>query len=79
MISELLSPKPPEEVPSCPVSKAAIVDIRLFANSLSKLVSTMHSAGLDAHSRRYETENYIEYKVRIQKNPEKEYQQLRIC
>ena len=77
LITELLTPKKDE--PETPVRKAAIGDIRLFANSLSKLVSTMQSAGLDAHTRKSETDSYIEYKVRIKKTPEKEYQQLRIC
>lgn len=76
LITEMLSPTAKQ---TAPVRKSSIGDIRLFANSLSKLVSTMQSAGLDAHSRKYETDSYIEYKVRIQKAPQKEYQQLRIC
>lgn len=64
-----------------PVRKAAIGDIKLFSNSLSKLLCTMQNAGITANSRKHETEKYIEYKVRIFKNqPEsREYSQLKIC
>ncbi len=64
-----------------PVRKAAIGDIKLFSNSLSKLLDTMKSSGISANSRKSETEKYIEYKVRIFKNTEKqkEYSQLKIC
>ncbi len=77
LITEMLTPRPAQS--EVPVRKAAIGDIRLFANSLSKLVSTLQGAGLDAHTRRHETDKYIEYRVRITKSSEKEYQQLRIC
>ncbi len=64
-----------------PVRKAAIGDIKLFSNSLHKLLDTMKSSGISANSRKSETEKYIEYKVRIFKTPEKpqEYSQLKIC
>lgn len=64
-----------------PIRKAAIGDIKLFSNSLSKLLCTMQNAGITANSRKHETEKYIEYKVRIFKNqPEaREYSQLKIC
>lgn len=63
-----------------PVRKAAIGDVRLFANSLAKLLETMQSSGIDAHSRKIENEKYIEYKVRINKtfSPDR-YGQLKIC
>lgn len=86
-ISDILNPK---EIADCeietqevakPIRKAAIGDIKLFSNSLSKLLCTMQNAGITANSRKHETEKYIEYKVRIFKNqPEnREYQQLKIC
>lgn len=64
-----------------PVRKCAIGDIKLFANSLSRLISTMQSAGVDAHSKRYETDDYIEYKVRFPKSAsvDDKYTQLKIC
>lgn len=61
-----------------PIRKSAIGDIKLFSNSLSKLLSTMQNAGISANSRKRETENYVEYKVRIFKNSP-EATQLKIC
>lgn len=85
LINEILNPSetreesmPPEK--AAPIRKAAIGDIKLFANSLAKLLNTMQNAGIEAHSRKYETEKYIEYKVRIQKNDNApKYTQLKIC
>lgn len=82
-ISELLSPpeQPEKRAPDEPVRKAAIGDLRLFSNSLSKLLSTLQNVGINAKSRKYETDKYIEYKVRIQKNdaePDR-FKQLKIC
>ncbi len=86
LIEEILNPKSvkAQELPlptQKPIRKAAIGDIKLFSNSLSKLLDTMKSSGVSASSRKSETEKYIEYKVRIFKNPskEKEYSQLKIC
>lgn len=66
-----------------PTRKMAIGDLRLFANSLSKLVDTMQSAGIPTKSHRSETAQYIEYKIRIAKineeNRDGEYEQLKIC
>lgn len=82
-IENLLNPpcneKPSESEQQKPIRKAAIGDIKLFANSLSKLLTTMQNAGIEAHSRKYETEKYIEYKVRIEKKEGiPKYSQLRI-
>ena len=87
LINEILNPQPDEkadelcEKAAKPIRKSAIGDIKLFSNSLSKLLSTMKSSGISANSRKHETEKYIEYKVRIfKKQPkEKEYSQLKIC
>lgn len=74
--SVLAEPAPQEK----PVRKFAIGDMRLFTNSLSKLVDTLQSAGIDAHTRKYETEKYIEYKVRIKKEvPNETATQLKLC
>lgn len=82
LIDEILNPTviEKEEIPEAikPIRKAAIGDIKLFSNSLSKLLSTMQNAGITANSRKRETENYVEYKVRIFKNSP-EYDQLKIC
>lgn len=81
-IFSLLNPEKERESkkPDEPVRKAAIGDVRLFSNSLSKLLSTLQNAGIDAHSRKYETDKYIEFKVRIKKNTDPDrYKQLKIC
>lgn len=81
-IFSLLNPEKEREnkKPDEPVRKVAIGDVRLFSNSLSKLLSTLQNAGIDAHSRKYETDKYIEFKVRIKKNTDPDrYKQLKIC
>lgn len=68
----------PEGKSQSPIRKAAIGDIKLFSNSLSKLLCTMQNAGINANSRKRETESYVEYKVRIFKNSP-QATQLKIC
>lgn len=68
--------EPPETEPTKeeqpkPVRRTAIGDMRLFSNSLSKLVDTLQNAGINAYSKKYETDKYVEYKVRIKKEPMK--------
>lgn len=43
-------------------------DVRLFVNTLNHAVDTMRRAGIDADSAKSETEEYIEYVVRIPKS-----------
>lgn len=64
-----------------PIRKSAIGDVKLFANSLSKLLITMQNAGITANSKKSENDKYIEYKVRIFKtqSPSQQYSQLKIC
>lgn len=83
-ISGLLTPNGSSDEPfetEEPVRKAAIGDVRLFSNSLSKLLDTLQSAGIDAKSRKFENEQYIEFKVRIQKRSvdTERFKQLKIC
>lgn len=77
-ISRMLTPEVKEEEPKEPVRKAAIGDLRLFSNSLEKLVETLKCAGISADSEKYENKNSIEYTVKIHKS-EVTYEQLRIC
>ncbi len=63
LVDELLSPTEKQE----PCRKSGIGDVRLFANSLSKIVDTMIKAGYTAKTRKSETDSYIEYTVRIDK------------
>ena len=81
-IESILNPNIPETAAAPkPIRKYAISDVRLFYNSLSKLVTTLQTAGVNAKTRKYETDKYIEYKVRISKKvPEnEECEQLKIC
>lgn len=79
LIDGILSPRPREEKcepPSPknetppPLRKAAVGDIRIFSNSIIKLYESMHSAGFDAHCSRRETDQFLEYKIRIFKREE---------
>lgn len=81
-IFSLLNPeeKPQSKGQDEPVRKSAIGDVRLFSNSLSKLLTTLQNSGIDAKSRKYETDKYIEFKVRIRKNSDSgNFKQLKIC
>lgn len=43
-------------------------DVRIFVNTVDKAIKTMKEAGIDAFSDKKETDEYIEYHVRIPKN-----------
>ena len=81
-IFDLLNPEDePCEASEEPIRKAAIGDARLFANSLAKLVTTLHSSGIEAVSKKYENDKYIEYRIRIPKaaSAAERCRQLKIC
>lgn len=42
-------------------------DVRIFVNTFNKAVATMKEAGIEAESDKTETDEYIEYRVRIPK------------
>ena len=46
-------------------------DIRIFINTVNKAIETMRSAGIDADSKKTETEDFIEFLVRIPKTASK--------
>lgn len=48
-------------------SKAVIKDVRIFVNTINKAVDTMRLAGIDAQADKTDTENFIEYTIRIPK------------
>ncbi len=78
----IINPEVKENLPEPkPSRKFAIGDARLFYNSLSKLVDTLKSAGIDAQARKYENDKYIEYKVKIKKEQmqSNKCKQLKIC
>ena len=81
-IAEILNPK--EKVTDNeiePTRKFVIGDVRLFYNSLSKLVDTLQSSGVEAKTQKYENDKYIEYKIRIKKEQmgSNKCKQLKIC
>lgn len=80
-VEELINPKLKKELITEPTRKFAIGDVRLFYNSLSKLVETLQSAGVDANTKKTENDKYIEYKVRIKKEQigSNKCKQLKIC
>lgn len=61
--------------------KSSIGDMRIFSNSITRLVETMVNAGINAKQERIERRDYIEYKIRIPKNDseQQESSQLKIC
>lgn len=79
-INGIISPKVKEPLIE-PKRKSAIGDVRLFYNSLSKLVDTLQVAGIEASTKKYENDKYIEYKVRIKKEQmgSNRCKQLKIC
>lgn len=66
LISILLNsaPKPDRAKGS---SKAVIKDLRIFVNTINKAIDTMRLAGIDAQSNKTDTDNFIEYTIRIPK------------
>lgn len=48
-------------------SKAVIKDVRIFVNTINKAIDTMRLAGIDAKSDKTDTDNFIEYTIRIPK------------
>lgn len=53
-----------EEKPS---RRIVVKDVRIFVNTINKAVDTMRLSGINAISRRSETDDYIEYTVKIPK------------
>lgn len=47
--------------------KIIIKDLRIFVNTIDKAIKTMKSSGINALSQKNETDEYLEYTVRIQK------------
>lgn len=47
--------------------KLIVKDVRIFANTINKAIDTMRLSGINAISKRQETEDYIEYTVKIPK------------
>lgn len=50
--------------------KVIVKDVRIFVNTINKAVDTMRLSGINAISRKSETDDYIEYTVKIPKATE---------
>ena len=48
--------------------KGVIRDIRLFENTIKKALSAMISSGIDAEAEQFDTDDYVEYVVRVPKS-----------
>lgn len=60
----------PQEKPK-PERKVVVKDVRIFVNTINKAVDTMRLSGINATSSKSETDEYIEYTVKIPKAAEK--------
>ncbi len=82
-IDAIINPVKTQETKK-PTRKSGIADVRLFSNSLNRLIDTMVAAGIKASRKKQENKDYIEYRIRIQKqqlpeNEPSESPQLKIC
>lgn len=64
LVNNILAPLQPQKRPD---RRGAIGDIRIFTNSITKMIGTMRKSGVEAESRKNETDSYIEYTIRIPK------------
>lgn len=64
LVDQALFPQK-EEKERCRIGN--IGDIRLFSNSLSRIIGTIRKSGVDARSRKNETDEFIEYTIIIPK------------
>lgn len=67
LVTDVLMKKPDAAPDPKPERKVAIKDVRIFVNTINKAVDTMRLSGINAISRRSETDDYIEYTVKIPK------------
>ena len=73
LILSVTAPRKEEALPPAPpVRKSAIGDMKLFSNSLTKLLITMQNSGIRTSLDRKETESFTEYTVRIENCKEKQ-------
>lgn len=71
LVTEALMKKPEPQPVRKQERKIAIKDVRIFVNTINKAVDTMRLSGINAISRRSETDDYIEYTVKIPKAAQK--------
>lgn len=68
LVSTIISTNP-KSAKKQGISKAVIKDVRIFVNTINKAIDTMRLAGIDAQSDKTDTDNFIEYTIRIPKRP----------
>ena len=66
-ISSLLDKKKVQPLHNNVDKKIVVKDVRIFVNTISRAVDTMRMSGIDAVSNKEETDDYIEYTVKIPK------------
>lgn len=54
-------------------------DVRIFVNTFNKAIQTMKEAGIDAQSNKTETDEYIEFTVRIPKDRQTVQSKKNVC
>ena len=63
-----------------PLRKSSVGNVKLFDNSLLKLLNTLSESGFFTKLESRENENYIEYSLKLSKKPVKqEYYQIPFC
>ena len=72
LVTEVLTKKNEPAAEKKQEHKIAIKDVRIFVNTINKAVDTMRLSGINAISRRSETDEYIEYTVKIPKAARRE-------
>lgn len=65
LVEKLLNPP---KLESKSKNKGSIGDYRILTNSITKMVGTIRRSGIDASSRKNETDNYIEYIITVPKS-----------
>lgn len=64
LVDTIVSPAPTKPQSE---RKGSVGDIRIFTNSITKIIGSMRKSGVEATSRKSETESYIEYTITIPK------------
>jgi len=70
LVTDVLMKKKPDDQPRKGGRKVVVKDVRIFVNTINKAVDTMRLSGINAISKRSETDDYIEYTVKIPKAAE---------
>lgn len=56
--------------------KCSVGDIKIFTNSITKMIGSMRRSGVEATSKKSETDEFIEYTITIPKKPKRESAQI---